>query len=422
MLSATRQYFASKFSSDSLLANADFRLYWLSAILTNFGNQIGGLALPLCALLMHATPSQMGVLTACQTLPFAILALPSGVWLDRSLKFPILLGSKIVLACALATIPVCWWLDALTVQWLYLVGAVLGCCSVVGGGAEQVYLTSLVGRRNLVDAQSKFAASDSVSKLIAPGIAGILIQWLTAPIAMVANALTFVLSIWNLKKVRAREAAPEPSAQHPLHDMRDGIRFVWRQPLLRALAGGTAVWQLLYSGYMALLILFATRELHMSPGTLGTAQMLGGIGIFASSMMLKPLNRRFGLGKAMLIGMSATALGFVLMPLIPAKLFGSSAGSAVAFAVLVFFFDCGVMLYFLPYLALRQSVTPDELLGRMISTMRFLTIAPAPLGALSAGYIAEHYGVRTGLACIAVGGVLLTVTMLMSRQIRSVRP
>lgn len=414
---------AERWRSDALLSSTDFRRYWASMVLTSFGSQIGTLALPLCAvLLLHATPAQMGILTACQAIPFAILALPAGVLLDRSRKLPILLGSKAAQGISLASIPVAWWLDLLGMPWLYAVAAIQGACNVIGGGAEQIFLTMLVGRDRMVEAQSRFASTDSISRLLAPGLAGILIQWLTAPVAIIANAATFFISIWNIGRVKMREAIPPRSERHPLHDVRAGFTFIWHQPLLRALAWVAGAWHILFYGYSALLVLFATRELGMNAGTLGMAQMLGGMGVFVSSLLLRPLNRRHGAGITIVIGTAAMALGFVLMPLIPRNLFGDARFSAAAYAALVFFFDLGAMLFFIPYQALRQSVTPDEMLGRMISTMRFLTVAVAPLGALAAGYAGDHLGVRPALYCIAVGGVLLAAGTVASRAIRSVRP
>ena len=126
-------------------------------------------------------------------------------------------------------------------------------------------------------------------------------------------------------------------------------------------------------------------------------------------------------GRTILIGLASTSVCFALTPTIPALLLGSAAASAVADAVLMFFFDCGVMLFFIPYLGLRQKVTPDPMLGRMTSTMRFLTVATAPLGALAAGWVAEHFGVRNGLACIAAGSIALTIAMVWGTPLRSVR-
>ncbi|MTV55343.1 MFS transporter [Massilia buxea] len=423
MFTTLRRQITERWRGDPLLASPDFRRYWASLVLTSFGGQIGALALPLCAvLLLHATPAQMGILTACQAIPFAFFALPAGVWLDRNRKQPILLATKLLHGLTLASIAVAWWCGLLSMPWLYGVAATLGVCSVIGGGAEQIFLTLMVGRERMVEAQSRFATTDSVSRLLAPGLAGVLIQWLTAPVAILVDAFAFLVSAWNLVRVKVREAAPVPTGRHPLHDIQAGFAFIWGQPLLRALAWGAGIWHLLFYGYSALTVLFATRELGMSAGMLGMAQMLGGIGVFVSSQVIKPLNARYGAGVTMLIGAAGTAVGFVLMPTIPRELFGSAHATTAAYAALVFFFDCGVMLFFIPYQALRQRVTPDEMLGRMISTMRFLTIAVAPLGALAAGAVADSFGVRTALACIAAGSVLLTAGLFASRAIRSVRP
>jgi predicted MFS family arabinose efflux permease len=422
MLTAIRQHISARVERDPLLANADFRRYWFSSILTDFGNQIGGLAMPLCAIFLAATPAQMGIMQAWQAIPFAFLALPAGVWLDRRRKLPILLGTKALLAVTIGAIPVAWWMGILTVHWLYVLSGVLGVCSVLGGGAQLILLTSVVGRERLVDAQAKFAITDSISKLTAPGIAGILIQLLTAPFAMVIDACGYVLSLWNMTRLKLKEPQPQPTDKHPLRDMHDGLLFIWRNPLLRTLSWSACCWHLVFNGYMALQILFAVRELHMTPGVLGTTQMLGGLGVLASSMLLKPLNRRFGQGRTVQIGMAGTALAFMLMPTIPAQLFGNSSMSAAAYALLVFCFDCSIMVYLISYGALRQTVTPDNMLGRMISTMRFLTVAPAPLGALAAGYVANEYGVRSGLGCVAVGGAALTIAVALAKPLRSVRP
>ncbi len=423
ILTVFRRYLDDRFGNDVLLRHADFRRYWFSSVLNGFGGQISGLALPLCAvLLLHATPAQMGTLVAAQAIPFALFALPAGVFLDRNRKFPLLLLGQSIQAIALASIAAAYWMGVLSIHWMYCTAFVLGSCAVVGGGAEQIFLTYMIGRDGLIDAQSKLTATDSISRLLAPGIAGILIQWLTAPFAVLLNAIGFVVSVLNLRRISVRDPRPAPSDKHPLRDIHDGLQFIWRHPLLRALAWSAACWNLLFYGYSALAILFATRELGMTPGMLGMAQMLGGMGVFVSSVVLKPLNRRFGPGKTILVGISLTTLGFLLTPAIPATLFGSAYASAAAYAALTFLFDCGVMLYLLPYLALRQKVTPDEFLGRMISTMRFLTVATAPLGAMAAGAMAEHFGIRAGLTCIAAGGVALTMALILSKRIRTVQP
>jgi MFS family permease len=414
--------FIRKLGRDQQLANPDFRRFWFSSILTNFGAQITLLALPICAaLLLHATPAQMGTLAAIGSLPFLLFGLPTGVLLDRSRRLPVKLCSDAMVALSLASVPLAWWQGWLSIHWLYAVEFVLGTGYVVGGGAEQVFLTFLVGREGLIDAQSKFGATESASRLLGPGLAGLLVQALGAPIAILSNVAGFAASIWNLRRIRAREPQPEPPQSHALRDMLDGLAFVWRHPTLRLLAWISGCWHLLFYGYTALYVLFATRVLGMSPGLMGTAQMLGGVGVLVSSMLLKPLTSRFGPGTTIVIGLCASSIGFVLMPAIPRDLFGSAGASAFAYAIVVFWLDCGAMLFFLPYLALRQRVTPDAFLGRMTSTMRFLTVATAPVGAAGAGMLGEHIGVRGGLTVVAAGAILLTLGTLLGTRLHHVK-
>jgi MFS family permease len=414
--------FLRRLGRDPQLRNTDFRRFWFSSILTNFGAQITLLALPItAALLLHATPAQMGTLAAIGSLPFLLFGLPTGVLLERSRRLPVMLCSDAMVALGLASVPLAWWLSWLDIHWIYVVEFMIGTGYVVGGGAEQVFLTFLVGREGQIDARAKMGVTESASRLLGPGMAGILVQALGAPFAILCNVAGFSVSILNLRRIRAREPKPAPPQAHALRDMLDGLSFVWGHPLLRMLAWTSGGWHLLFYAYTALYVLFATRVLGMSPGLMGTAQMLGGVGVLVSSMLLKPLTTRFGTGATMIIGLVATTIGFVLMPAIPRALFGSTAASAFAYALVVFWLDCGAQLFFLPFLALRQHVTPDEFLGRMTSTMRFLTVATAPLGAAGAGLLGERFGVRGGLAWVAGGAVLLTLGSCFGTRLRHVK-
>ena len=413
---------ARHFSEDRLLRHPDFRRFWGSTILTSFGGQITLLALPLCAvLLLHASPAEMGLLVALESLPFLLFSLPAGVLLDRSRRLPVMMASDVMLALALASVPAAWWVGVLSVHWLMAVGFVMGIGAVVGGSAEQIFLTFLVGRDGLVEARAKFGTTDSASRLLGPGLAGVLIQLMGAPFAILFNVSAFVLSLWNLTRIRAKEPPPVFEQVHPLRAIIDGLRFIRQQPLLRTLAWTASLWTVLFYGSMTLQLLFATRILGMSPGTLGTAQMLGGLGVLAGSLAMTPLSKRFGSGATILIGLCATVISFILLPCIPAALFGSAAASTLAYGVVVFFLDLGALLFFMPYISLRQRVTPDAMLGRMTSTMRFLGVAGSPVGALLAGAIAERYGVRAALGGVAGGGVALAAAMVFGTQLRHVK-
>lgn len=380
------------------------------------------MAIPLtAALILHATPVQMGLLVALQTLPFALFSLPVGVWLDRRAKFPILFRFESLFPIILILIPLAYWLDHLSMSLLYVVSFAMGIGYVVGGSASQIFLTHLVGREHLIDAQSHFGATDSLARLLGPGIAGMLVQWLTAPITLLVNAILFLLSCWNLSFIRQRDSTPPPVNTHPMRDLIDGLQFVRNHPVLWAMAWSTAIWQILFNSYQALSILFATRELHLTPGMLGLAQMLGGLGVLLSSLLLKPLTARFGTGPMIILGITGTALGWAALPMIPAHAFGSLWGSAIIYGCVIFVFDCAVMLFILPYLTLRMQLTPDDLLGRMISTMRFLTVAAAPLGALTGGWLGEHLTIRPALVIIAIGGILLSLVVLCLSPLRTIR-
>jgi Na+/melibiose symporter-like transporter len=361
----------------------------------------------------------MGVLTALETTPFILFGLPSGVLLDRSRRLPLMLCSDAMVGLALTCVPLAWWLGILSMPWLYAAGFAVGTGYVIGGSAEQVFLTFLVGREGLVDAQARFASTESAARLLGPGVAGVLVQVLGAPLAVLCNAAGFAVSVWNLTRIRAREPRPEPKHTHPLREMVDGLAFVWRHALLRKLAFISAGWHLLFFSYMALNVLFATRVLGMAPGLMGAAQMLGGVGVLAASVSVKPLTRRFGTGWAIAAGLLASTIGFVLLPAIPAMLAGSAA--VAAYAVAVFWIDCGATLFFIPYGALRQRVTPDEMLGRMVATMRFLTVAMAPLGAVGAGTLAGQVGVHAGLACIGAASAVFFLASLFGAGVHQVK-
>jgi MFS family permease len=370
--------------------------------------------------MLHATPAQMGRLAALESLPFLLFGLPAGVLLERCRRLPVMVFSDLMVAVSLASVPLAWWMDMLSIEWLYAIGFVIGTGFVVGGGAEQVYLTFLVGRDGLVDARTRLGTTESASRLLGPGIAGLLVQALGAPVALLVNVAGFAVSLLTLRRIGAREPAPTAPATHPLRDMLDGLAFVWRHRLLRTLASIASCWHFLFYGYMALQVLYATRVLGMTPGVLGLAQMMGGVGLLVSTMMMGPLERRFGAGNTILLGLCCTAVGFGLMPAIPPGLFGSAAATAIAYSIAVFFFDCGATLFFMPYISLRQRVTPDAFLGRMVATVRFLSVATAPLGALAAGTLAERFSVRTGLTCIAVGAVALAVVAVCGTRLRHV--
>src|SRR5436853_5848863 len=189
-----------------LWLNRDFRKLWGSLTIVHFGGQITFLALPLtAAVALNASPFEVGVLTALEALPYPLFGLFAGVMVDRLRKLPVIIASDVGRGLALAAIPVCAWFGALNMAILYVAGFFVGLLTVLGWPAYQVFMTERVGRENLIEANAKIGVADSAAQLVGPGLAGALIQWLTAPFAILLDALSFFASAWMLRGLPARE-------------------------------------------------------------------------------------------------------------------------------------------------------------------------------------------------------------------------
>ena len=400
-----------------LLAERDFRLMWLSSSVTSFGGQITMLALPLTAvLLLDATPRQMGVLVGLEALPFTLFSLHAGVLIDRVRKLPIIVICEATMCLALATIPVAASLDLLSMPLLYVVGLVLGTVFVFIGSAFQVYLTQIAGRERLIAANSLFIGAESTARLTGPGLAGLLIQWLSAPLAIVVDCLSFVASLLLLARIRHAEVRPaaRPDA-NVWREIREGLALVLGHPVLRPLTLVSTCWFVVFQGWITLQTLYATRELGLSPGELGIAHMVGGAGALLSSLVARHVTRRLGTGVPILLGVGCSSLAWGLLAALPRTGHGLATLGAALFV-----FDFGVMLYWINYASLRQAVTPDALLGRMTATMRFFTVAVAPLGALGAGHAAEVFGLRETFAGMSVLVFGMVVALYLGTDLRHV--
>jgi MFS family permease len=383
----------------------DFLKLWGSLTITHFGAQITLLALPLtAALVLNATPFEMGVLIALEALPFPLLGLFAGVMVDRLHKLPIIIWADVGRGLALLAVPVCAWLGWLSMPVLYITGFLVGTGSVLGWSAYQVFMTERVGRGKLVEANAKMAMSDSAAQLIGPGIAGALVHWLTAPFAILADATAFFCSALLLRGIApAASDAPKHSGEHIWADIREGLHAIWRNPTLRSLAWALAAWQVFRHVYLAVVVLFATRDLGFSPGQIGAVFMTAGVGSLAASWAVAPLNRRFGVGRTMLGGLLGTGVAWTLIGLAT----GPWLAAMLVFGVGLFLLDLSAMVFFINYLVLRQSVAHDRLLGRVTATMISLTTATAPLGGLLGGWVAEYAGLRATILLAGIGTILL---------------
>jgi MFS family permease len=399
-----------------LWRSRDFRKLWLSLTVTSFGAQITNLALPLtAALLLHATPLQMGILVALETLPFALVSLHAGVLLDRVRKLPVVIAANVARGVALLAIPVAAFTGMLSIELLFAVGFFCGVQNVIGGAAYQVLLAQLAGRKRLVEANAKIALGETSSALVGPGMAGALIQLLTAPFAILLDAIGFLISGLLLRRVHAHNDVPHDGPKAPVgQEIAEGLKLVIRNRTLYALAWLAALWQFLHHMQIAVLILFATRELGLSAGAIGVVYMAGGLGCVIAAASAEKLSARFGVGPTIVHGLIVTALAWQAFGLIGGT--GVTAMALLGAAMLLF--DFGGVLYGINYLALRQAITPDRLLGRMTATMRFLTVAMAPLGSLVGGALATAFGLRGTLLTVGALGIALAVAAVVWSPVR----
>ena len=270
------------------------------------------------ALLLHATPLQMGILVALETLPFALVSLHAGVLLDRVRKLPIVITSDVSRGLALLSIPLCAWRGVLSIEVLYAVGFFCGVQNVVGGAAYQVLIAQMAGRERLVEANAKITLGETSSALIGPGIAGALIQLLTAPFAIVRRrAVVPRVGADAAPAARAERRARRRDVRQSMGaEIREGLALVWNNPTLRSLALVAGAWQILHHMQIAVLILFATRELGLSAGALGIAYMAGGVGCVIAATFAERLSRRFGVGPLIVYGLLLTAFGWQAFGLI----------------------------------------------------------------------------------------------------------
>ena len=401
---------------DDLLRDATYSRLWTSILISAFGGQLTLLAVPLtAAVLLHATPTQMARLTAIEISAFVLLSLPVGVWLDRVYKLPVYIIGESVLALAVASVPLAWWLGWLSMEWLYVVGFAFGAVHTVAGSAAQIVLTQIVPRERLVEAHAKNALANSTAEVAGPGAAGVLISLTSPPVALVADAVMLTISALILRGLRLNEVL-HPSTQRFHEALRAGLAFVAQNRLLVTMACIVGGWQLCHNAALVVQILFATRELGLSAGGVGLCYIALGVGTVIASTLGHRLASRIGPGPTLVLGLAICGGGWLLGAVAPASTLG-----AWVFALMLTAFGSGATLVFITFLALRQAATPAPLLGRMTSTMRWLILLPAGPGALLGGWLGEHVGLRYALVFAGVMALLFAMAAWRQPIIRNMR-
>ncbi|MGH2353921.1 MAG: MFS transporter, partial [Chloroflexota bacterium] len=368
-----------------LWRNRDFLKLWTGQTVSKFGSGITGNALPLTAVLvLGASPSQMGLLVAARAAPVAVVGLFAGVWVDRLRRRPVMIWADLGRAALLASIPAAAVFGHLRIEHLFLVAALAGVLTVFFDVAYQSCVPDLVNREHILEANSKLATADALAEITTPGLTGVLVQVISAPMALLVDALSFVWSALFVGTISAAERPPAASAsQHRVgSEITQGLQAVTGNPLLRSLAGYAATRSFFGNFIGPLYTLYALRELDLGPVLLGITIGVGGVSNLLGTVLVGPVTRRLGIGRTIV---GAVVIGGIATLLIPL----ASGPVAVAFALLVAAqaFDVIYPLYDVNALSVRQSVTPDALLGRVNASMQVLEGGFAPLGALAGGLL-----------------------------------
>jgi predicted MFS family arabinose efflux permease len=402
-----------------LWRDADFAKLWTGQTISLLGSRVTMLALPLTAVsVLGATPGQMGILEAAEALPALLLGLLAGAWVDSHRRRPILIATDIGRAALLLLIPLAAAVGLLHIEHLYVLNFLLSALGLAFGVAYGPYLLSLVGRERIVEGNTKLQISRSTAEVLGPGLAGGLVQLVTAPIAIAADAISYLISALLLWLIRDPEPTPKLTGQQEniWREIDEGLRLVIGNPSLRAIAGCFSTLSLFNSALEAVWLLYLTRNLKIVPGLLGLISACGGAGFLIGALLPNKVARRFGLGPSIIGGVLLLALSDLLTPL--------AGGSLLAIAAMLtasqFFFGIGLTVFDVGQTSLRQIATPDHLQGRVSATMRVIGLGIAPLGGLLGGALGETIGPQATLLAAALGEIL-SVTWLLLSPLRSLR-
>jgi MFS family permease len=395
---------------DGLWHHLDFRRLWIGETVSQFGTMVTQLALPLVAILVvHASTFEVGLLTAFETVAFLLVGLPAGAWVDRMRFRTVLIVNDLTRAVALGSIPLAQALDALTIGQLYAVALLTGVSTVFFDVAYQSYLPELVDRADLVDGNAKLQASESVSQIAGPSVGGLLIQAITAPYALLVDAVSFLWSASWVSAIKVRPAKPERKPDRHLgREIKEGLSFVIGNPILRAIAMCTGSSNLFNAVYFAVFYVLLARDLDVSPGLIGLIMSTSAIGGLVGSLLAARIAARFGQGPTIWISILVAAPTSFVAPFIHRD------WTLVLLAVAQILFWGTVVVYNITQVSFRQGLCPPELLGRMNATMRFLVWGTMPLGALLGGVLGSAIGVRDTLLVAAIGSVLPVLPVFFS--------
>lgn len=395
----------------------DFIRLWTAYSISRLGSQITLLALPLTAVLvLHAGATETGLLVAVRMAPSIVPGLFLGVWVDRRGRMPIIVWSNVANALVIGSIPVAAALGSLSMAQLYVCGFLAGVFGYAIDLARQAVLPALVGRDALVTANQRMQVSSAVTQIAGPSLGGLLVQLLTAPVAMAFDALSFAVSAVILATIRMRESLERTSTRHVWHDVVEGLRFTRRQRLLFISIVAIALANIEWFAVQAVLVVYATDELRLSPASLGFALACVGPATLVGAALAGTLMRRIGLGPLMIAALALEAASRLILPFIS----GDELRATVMLGLTQALVGITEALWVITSRTLQQAVTPDRLLGRVGAASFFIQGGVAPPAAFLAGALGDTIGLRPTLFGAGVIAAL-ALTYLALSPIRGLR-
>ena len=386
----------------SLVHHADFRRLWMGDTASQLGVAIGSIAVPYLAVTtLNTTEFQMGLLGTLTSLGFLLIGLPSGALVDRMHKRRVMIHADLGRALLLATLPLAFWLGWLTFAQVLVVATAAGMLTVFFDVSYQSYLPFLVPRDQVVEGNSKLQASQSVSQLVGPGIGGLLIKLVGPAWVIVLNAVGYLSSAFALGRIEHRETPPTPEERRPLvTEIREGLSFVVRHPLLRKLIACTAIGNLAYSAVNALSILYMVDTLHFSAFTIGVLESIGAAGGLVGALFTTKLAKAIGEGPTILLTATCFQLVAFAWPL--SAVLDPKATLGIGFVLI----SASVVSYNIATVSFRQRLCPPALLGRMNASARFLVWGTMPIGSFIGGVLGTKVGLVPTLWIASIFGLL----------------
>jgi MFS family permease len=393
-----------------------FRRLWASDAVSTLGTHVTYVALPLTGLLaLHASATQVTLLTAATTAPYLLLGLPAGPLVEARERRGVLVAADVLRALTLLTVPAAWLLGVLTFGHLLVAAFLVGCATVFFDVAFFSTVPQVLPARRLGEGNARFEGTRAVGQTAGPGIGGVVVQVVGAPFALLVDAVSYLVSAAFLRRIPRQPAAPVAAGERlPLWRLvGEGARFVVREPVVRTLTAYSGLNNLFTLGFVPLVIVYAVSDLHLSAGVAGALIALSNLGYLAGSMLASRVSRRLGVGGAIVVG-AALHAAKLLVPLAP------TSYGAVGLVVGLTVAQVGNGLYNVEAVSLRQACTPAPMLARMTATSRFFIWGTMPVGATLAGLVAGAIGVRGALA-VTAAGVSAMVVVLLASPVRRVR-